>query len=1021
MNIKSFKRTVIDIETNGLLNHLIDFSTMPFKFKPTANLYTIVLTNKDDTSEQVVLKSHNCTKDILKEAFSNTEEIIFHNGIKFDAVALQLFKIFNYKVYFKLDKNGNNGEVFGKPVKITDTLILSKILNPDRWFGHSLEAWGKFLGDYKEDYRQVCIDKGYIEKNSPSGSEFAEYHEEIIPYCIQDTKVTSLILDNLLVEIGKTDVSKFYHMELKLADLTVKQELYGFKFNTELAKFAVTDLTTQLTTLANNVNPVLPPKRLNKGEQKDFLPPARQFKANGDLSAFLEKFISKIGAVLNEEKTSITFDGKEFTLPLDPNVCLKETITADIDDLDHLKAYLLSLNWNPLEWKERDLTRDSKKKKLDSEKYKATVERYVDNTLNGVYRDYRLEIIGVEADKLLDYLLSKQNEFAVRVPVSPSIRIGTEKRLCPHLEDLGEQANFVSDVVKYLTFKHRKNSISGGTEDEDGSPTTGFLSLVREDGRIATPADTIGAGTGRYRHIGVANIPRVSSLYGSIMRALFGPGDNRIQFGFDFSSLEARVNGHFVMPYTNGAALAESLIAEKPNDCFDIDTEILTDLGWVNYKQITDATNLAQWNVFENLISYTKPEKIIVKESDTMIKIFGDRVDLLVTPSHRIVVYNEDKEEYQDVYAKDLKEYVANNPNCFLPSSASNNQSDSLDLVIDYYLNDLNIRKDFEEVIQKDSGWVVSSFDKDLIDQVQEELFINNCTSFIIEKVKNQKPLYQTFIPKESFNLKGLYLRHTEITEVFYNNIVWCVSVPDTYVVVRRNNKIVITGNCHTLNAKRLGIDRDAAKSFGYAVMYGAQPNKLAKMLRISEKEAKRLFNLYWDGVPALRELKTKVEQFWEATNKQYILSIDKRKLLVRSKHSLVNLLFQSTGALLMKYTTIEIAERLDNLGILGDPLLHTDQSDKVFQMIIYHDEAQYSCPKSMFKITKFTDEKLAKACKISKSGAESHVGEEYWVAAENVLSTIVDQSVDDVAKMFNLKVPLGVEWKVGDSWASCH
>ena len=57
---------------------------------------------------------------------------------------------------------------------------------------------------------------------------------------------------------------------------------------------------------------------------------------------------------------------------------------------------------------------------------------------------------------------------------------------------------FVED--QYLTFKHRKNSLAGGKEDEDGSPSTGYLSLVREDGRISTPADTLGAASFRYLH-----------------------------------------------------------------------------------------------------------------------------------------------------------------------------------------------------------------------------------------------------------------------------------------------------------------------------------------------------------------------------------------------------------------------------------------------------------------------------------------------------------------------------------------
>lgn len=119
--------------------------------------------------------------------------------------------------------------------------------------------------------------------------------------------------------------------------------------------------------------------------------------------------------------------------------------------------------------------------------------------------------------------------------------------------------------------------------------------------------------------------------------------------------------------------------------------------------------------------------------------------------------------------------------------------------------------------------------------------------------------------------------------------------------------------------------------------MYGAQPSKLSKIVSVSLAEGKILYEKYWDGVPALKALKLKVEEFWISTGKSYLLSVDKRKLFVRSMHSLLNLLFQSAGALAMKYTTIELCKQLDELDLLGDPLLHSQKDNKVFLMIVYH------------------------------------------------------------------------------------
>lgn len=500
MFYKSFKKTVIDVEANGLLEHLIDFRTMPLKFKASAKLYCIVLTDADNPTDNIVLKLDECTKVNLQQHLINTEEVIWHNGVKYDAPALSLFNVLDYKIYFYPDVLGNNGEVFGNPVKITDTLTLSKFLLPDRIFGHSLKSWGIHLGDYKDDYRQVCIDKGYISKDSPKGAEFADYHEEIIPYCITDTRVTTSIYKELLIEKGAFKIEHQYHVELKSADLALRQELYGFHFNKDIAEASLKELNGFLTDIAERVNPRLPPKMLNKGEQKEYIPPARQYKANGDMTSYLEKFILRIGATLSEDQKSILFEGNSFSLPLDTNTCLKSVMPSTVNDLDNLKAYLLDLGWAASEWKIRDLTKDSKKKKLTPEKFVQTVKRYVDGTINGPYKKYRLDILGIPEHKLEQHLLSKKNEFTVTVPVSPLIRVGVEKNLCPNLEVLGVKADFVQDVVEYLTYKHRRNSIAGGEEDDEGSFSTGYLSLIREDGRISTPSDTLGASTTRTKH-----------------------------------------------------------------------------------------------------------------------------------------------------------------------------------------------------------------------------------------------------------------------------------------------------------------------------------------------------------------------------------------------------------------------------------------------------------------------------------------------------------------------------------------
>ena len=204
-------------------------------------------------------------------------------------------------------------------------------------------------------------------------------------------------------------------------------------------------------------------------------------------------------------------------------------------------------------------------------------------------------------------------------------------------------------------------------------------------------------------------------------------------------------------------------------------------------------------------------------------------------------------------------------------------------------------------------------------------------------------------------------------------------------------------------------------------VCIGASFKKLAKMLGVSEEEGLRLFELYWEAVPALKELKDRVEKFWESTGKKYILSIDKRKLFVRSKHSLINLLFQSTGALIMKYGSLETAYRLDQKDLLGDPFFDSRDAKKIFSMIIYHDEQQYDMHSDLITIHKYKTEEEAKENLILTNNGISHVGDEFWVADENVLTTTIEESIKHVCDNFKVKVPIGIEFNVGTNWSECH
>ena len=135
-------RKIVDIESNDLLENMLDFSSLPYKLKSDAKLWCIVIRDID-TGDVVTLKSSSgdtISKNDVKEAFMGVTEVIAHNGIKFDFIAMQLFGVLDYEVGYL----NRPDKLFGNEVKITDTLIRSRLFNPDRFGGHSLKARASF-------------------------------------------------------------------------------------------------------------------------------------------------------------------------------------------------------------------------------------------------------------------------------------------------------------------------------------------------------------------------------------------------------------------------------------------------------------------------------------------------------------------------------------------------------------------------------------------------------------------------------------------------------------------------------------------------------------------------------------------------------------------------------------------------------------------------------------------------------------------------------------------------------------
>jgi hypothetical protein len=182
---------------------------------------------------------------------------------------------------------------------------------------------------------------------------------------------------------------------------------------------------------------------------------------------------------------------------------------------------------------------------------------------------------------------------------------------------------------------------------------------------------------------------------------------------------------------------------------------------------------------------------------------------------------------------------------------------------------------------------------------------------------------------------------------------------------------------------------RSLSKNGAYCLAYGGAPAKLATTLRKKESEGKKIYDSYWAANPSLKQLKDKIEYEWESIGeKKWITGIDGRRLYSRSKHSLVNLLFQSTGAIIVDYAVCLFDVKMGDLRLdsLGRPY-YQYKGRTVKRVQYFHDE--YGC-----EVEPDVEEEVAK---------------------------IMEWCMVEAGRKLNLNVPLVGESKSGLTWADTH
>ena len=183
----------------------------------------------------------------------------------------------------------------------------------------------------------------------------------------------------------------------------------------------------------------------------------------------------------------------------------------------------------------------------------------------------------------------------------------------------------------------------------------------------------------------------------------------------------------------------------------------------------------------------------------------------------------------------------------------------------------------------------------------------------------------------------------------------------------------VVNGDIHSTNQELAGLKtRDQAKTFIYALVYGAGDFKIGKIINGDIKKGKALRERFFRNLPALKKLRDRVQQ---ASNRGFLKGIDGRKIYVRSPHASLNTLLQGCGAIVMKQAMVNLQE-----------LIKLNTVDAQFVANI-HDESQLQVKESQ-------------ADYIGRLGVES---------------------IEKVTEQFNMRCDLTGQYKVGGNWSETH
>ena len=189
--------------------------------------------------------------------------------------------------------------------------------------------------------------------------------------------------------------------------------------------------------------------------------------------------------------------------------------------------------------------------------------------------------------------------------------------------------------------------------------------------------------------------------------------------------------------------------------------------------------------------------------------------------------------------------------------------------------------------------------------------------------------------------------------------------------------KDILDGDIHSVNQQALGMkNRDDAKTFIYALCYGAGDAKIGSITGGGRAMGRRMKSKFFKKIPALKKIRDGVS--YRLKTQEYLTAIDGRKLNIRSPHSALNTLLQSAGAIAMKEATCIFHREVKKRG--------WTRID-VMQVGHIHDEIQFQ--------------------------AREEIADE--------IGRIAVQSIREAGESLGFRCPLDGQYRVGINWSETH